>query len=96
VPKLEWSEIAIQRINEIADFIALDNPTAADNWVDEVFEKAELIRMNPKLGRKTPELDDDMRREIFHGNYRIAYRILNSKILISTVQNCAEIRSIND
>ena len=39
--KVVWSPLALQKLGDAAEFIALDNPSAAENWVNEVFDKAE-------------------------------------------------------
>ena len=35
--KIIWSPLAIERVSEIAEYIALDNPVAAEKWVDDIF-----------------------------------------------------------
>ena len=39
--KLKWSPLALERVKEIAQYIALDKPSAAENWVDGLFETVE-------------------------------------------------------
>ena len=35
--KIIWSPLAIARLEEISDYIARDNPSAAIKWLDSVF-----------------------------------------------------------
>jgi toxin ParE1/3/4 len=85
--KITWSPLAIGRINEIADYIAADNPDAAIKWVDEIFEKVERIEDFPLSGRLVPELERKDMREILFGNYRIIYRIMKNEISILTIRH---------
>lgn len=39
---LEWSPLALERVSEIASYIALDKPSAAEAWVDGLFESVEV------------------------------------------------------
>lgn len=38
---IEWSPLALERVGEIASYIALDKPSAAESWVDGLFESVE-------------------------------------------------------
>lgn len=46
-----WSPLALQKLGDAALFISLDNPVAAENWVNEVFDKTELLSSMPEMGR---------------------------------------------
>ena len=37
--KIIWSPLAIDRVSEIAVYIAQENPAAAEKWVDTVFRE---------------------------------------------------------
>ncbi len=45
--KIIWSPLAIDRVSEIAAYIAQENPTAAEKWVDTVFRKVEDLQELP-------------------------------------------------
>ena len=83
--KIIWSPLAIDKVAEIANYIAKDKPTAAENWVDKIFSKVESLASSPKSGRIVPEINKDQYREIIYGNYRIVYRIEEKRISILTV-----------
>ncbi len=80
--KLLWSPLALERVNEIASYIALDKPAAAENWVLELFERVERLPKHPRSGRKVPEFGIDRIREIMHGAYRVIYSIDDKAKLI--------------
>ena len=89
--KIIWSPLAIERVTEIAEYIAFDNPTAAQNWVEQVFTKVGLLRSSPKMGRIVPEIEREEIREILYGNYRIVYHLSVHKISILTVRHGKQI-----
>lgn len=66
----------------MAEYIALDNPTAADNLVEEVFDKTERLANFPKSGRIPPELANSIYREVVVPPCRIFYREEGNRVLI--------------
>ncbi|MGR5196704.1 type II toxin-antitoxin system RelE/ParE family toxin, partial [Vibrio rotiferianus] len=78
-----------------AEFISLDNPPAAEKWVNEVFDKTELLGSMPEIGRFVPEMPHTNYREIIFGHYRIIYS-LSHEIRVLTVRNCRQILSEDD
>lgn len=94
--KLIWSPLAIDRVSEIAEYIFLDNPTAATQWIDNIFEKVLILKSSPKIGRKLPEIKRKEIREIIFGNYRIIYRIERLNIAILTIRHTKQILPIDE
>ena len=62
---LKWSEEALEDIESIAIYIEKDSPTYAKSVVSKFFEKVEILQEFSELGRKVPEFNDPMIREIF-------------------------------
>ena len=56
-----WTETALQELDAIAEYIALDNPTAASHLVQEVFDKTGCLEDFPQSGRIPPELPSPLR-----------------------------------
>ena len=94
--KIVWSPLAIDRATEIAEYIAFDSPSAAKNWVDKVFEKIELLKLSPKLGRVVPEIEREEIRELIYGNYRIIYHHSVQKISILTIRHGKQILPVEE
>ncbi|WP_028582835.1 type II toxin-antitoxin system RelE/ParE family toxin [Desulfogranum japonicum] len=94
--KIIWSPLAIDRVAEIANYIAKDKQTAAENWVDKIFSKVESLASSPKSGRIVPEINKDQYREIIYGNYRIVYRIEEKRISILTVRHGKQLLPIEE
>ena len=85
--KIVWSPLALERVGEIADFIAQDSAAAAKRWAESVFAKVERIEKFPTSSRSVPEIKRPDIREIIHGNYRIIYRVRQKQIAILTVRH---------
>ena len=82
---IEWSPLAIERVIELAEYIALDKPEIANKWASNIFDSTEKLKKHPKLGRVVPEINDDDYRELIEGNYRVVYWLGSSKISVLTV-----------
>ena len=59
-----WTEPALQELDAIAEYIALDKPVAASQLIQEVFDKIGRLENFPKSGRIPPELPDSVYREV--------------------------------
>ncbi len=80
--RIIWTEPALSDLNEIAEYIALDNINAAKALIKKVFVKVERLKEFPKSGRVPPELKGSHYREVVLGPCRIFYRIDKNKIYI--------------
>ncbi len=94
--KIIWSPLAIERLEEIAEYIREDDPSAAKKWVISVFGRIQKLSKFPNSGRKFPEMRRENIREIIYGNYRIIYRIEKRGIEILTVRHVKQILPIAD
>lgn len=50
--ELRWTEEAVRSLEEIRDYIALDNPVAARRVITEIYERAQALRTFPAMGYK--------------------------------------------
>ena len=76
------AEPALNDLDAIADYIALDNPEAARRLVQKIFEHVEHLASHPKLGSKPEELKGWRYRQIVEPPCRIFYREDSGRILI--------------
>jgi toxin ParE1/3/4 len=74
--ELIWTEPALQDLDAIADYIALDNPLAARWLVQRVFEHVEQLETHPESGSHPPELRGSTKRyrQIVEPPCRVFYR----------------------
>ena len=80
--ELIWSEPALQDLDAIADYIALDKPEAARNLVARVFKKVDALKQFPRLGSCPPELPGMPYRQLVISPCRIFYRAEHKKVFI--------------
>ncbi|RBW67008.1 type II toxin-antitoxin system RelE/ParE family toxin [Vibrionales bacterium C3R12] len=77
-----WTDPALSDLNDIAEYIALENIVAAKLLVQSVFDKVERLEMFPESGRVPPELDYLSYREIVASPCRVFYKQENEKVYI--------------
>jgi toxin ParE1/3/4 len=94
--KIFWSPLAVERVSEIAEYIAEDNPSAAERWVDTVFKKVEELKAFPERGRVVPEIDNKTVRELLYGNYRIIYRLEGKRLSVLTVRHGKQLLPLDE
>lgn len=80
--RIIWTEPALQDLDEIADYISLDKPTAARRFVQRVFERIEQLATLPKSGAVPAELKGTQYRQLFIPPVRIFYRAQNDAVYI--------------
>jgi len=80
--ELVWTESALMDLEQVAEYIALDNPLAASNYVKKVFKHVDRLGVYPNSGKRPAELPDSPYREVIVPPCRIFYRIENSHVYI--------------
>ena len=77
-----WTEPALDDLDEIAEYIALDKLSAAENLVRQVFLRVDQLGDSPNSGRKVPELSPSKYKEVIVGPCRIFYRVEGDSVYI--------------
>jgi toxin ParE1/3/4 len=72
--RLIWTEPALHDLDAIAEYIALDNATAASRLVAETFTRVERLGRFPRSGKRLAELPRTPYRELVVPPCRIVYR----------------------
>jgi toxin ParE1/3/4 len=85
--KVRWTNRALGRLDEIADYIAKDNPERAKTFVVELRDKINMLQSH-SLGRAgrvfgTKEL-------VLHKNYVAVYRVKANEVHILTILHSAQ------
>jgi len=80
--QLIWTEPALLDLDEVADYIALDDPSAASNYVRKVFDRVERLATYPNSGKRPAELPRTSYREVVIPPCRIFYRVEKNQVLI--------------
>ena len=72
-PQLEWRQQAIDDLVAIVEYIAEDNPDAAQELKNEIEAKAAKLPDHPKLYKPSPRVKG-MRELVIRSNYIVLYR----------------------
>ena len=85
-----WSDRALDRVAEIAQFIAGDSKPAAIDWVETLFAEVERLGDFPKLGKSGRDIEVSGIRELVIGDFRVFYEI-RTDVEILTVRRSREL-----
>ena len=82
---IRWSTRTMRDLDQIATYIARDNPQAAHKWITKLRKTAENAARMPLAARIVPEIQRDDVREVFLRRYRIVYGVRDDHIFVFTV-----------
>ena len=89
--QIVWTEPALNDLDAIADYIALENPTAAAELVRRVFVHVEQLEAHPESGSKPPELGRSRYRQIVEPPCRVFYRFDGEKVFVLYVMRTEQL-----
>lgn len=73
-----WTAEAQKWLEDIFEYIALENPTAALRVVSGIYNRAEILKDHPEIGYRYA-LSERHVRILLYGHYRIAYLVKEAK-----------------
>lgn len=73
--KLNWTDEAVRWLEDIFEFIAVDNPEAARRTVQAIYDRVQMLEAFPELGFRYEKIQDRNVRIYLYGHYKIAYCI---------------------
>ncbi|MEY4658781.1 MAG: hypothetical protein RJB36_547 [Bacteroidota bacterium] len=91
--KIIWSELALEDLKNIHDYISNDSIIYANRVIEKIILRIEQLENFPKSGRVVPELNNVSIRELIHDNYRIIYKVATQKIFIVSIHHSARMIS---
>ena len=56
--EIEWTEETQMWLKDIFDFIANNNPSVAANVVEDIYERAQVLRDFPRIDHRYELVDD--------------------------------------
>ena len=96
MPKVVWTDKCLQRIEEISDYIELDSKKNAEQFIKEIFDKEEMLKNNPKIGKIAPDYELEEYRQIIIRNYRLVYKIDGKYLNMITIRQCRQEKIIDE
>ena len=88
-----WTEPALQDLDAIADYIALDRPEAARRLVQKIFDHVGQLAQFPRSGSTPPELRGMKYRQIVEPPCRVFYRFAGKKVFVLHVMRSERLLS---
>lgn len=84
---IKWTKTALRSVEEIADYIAKDNPLRATSFVMELQSAVTKVQAHPGIGRagRVP----GTRELVLHKNYIAIYRIRGEDLEILRLHHSA-------
>jgi len=84
---IKWTRAALESVDEIAGFIAKDNPTRATSFVNELQAAVNKLQTHPGMGRagRVP----GTRELVLHKNYIAIYRVRGDDVEILRLHHSA-------
>ena len=86
--QIEWTDPALEDLENIRDYIAKDSPYYARNFIERIFDTTLRLEDFPKIGCPVPEAKgrEDIRELIFQG-YRIIHLLLTDRLQVLAVMH---------
>jgi toxin ParE1/3/4 len=91
VDKVEWTGRALQDLGEIYEYIARDNPSAAERVLDRINGVTSRLKEFPDSGRVVPMPHARQVREVVAGKYRVPYEVVGETVRILRVRHGARL-----
>lgn len=84
---LKWTPAALRSVDEIAGFIAKDNPNRATSFVLELKDAVTRLQVHPGMGRagRVP----GTRELVLHKNYIAIYRVRGDDVEVLRLHHVA-------
>ncbi len=80
--ELKWTEEASIWLKDIFDYIAEENPLAAQRVVEGIYDKTQILKSFPEIGYKYRKLPEGEIRVLLYGHYRIACFVKDNSVEI--------------
>ena len=77
--EITWTREAQIWLEDIHNYIAIDNPDAAHRTIAGIFARAQQLKTHPRLGHRYEAEASREVRILLYGHFRIAYLIKSEK-----------------
>ena len=89
--KIIWSELALDDLKNIHDYISKDSMIYANRVIEKIIQRIDQLEHFPKSGRVVPELNNNSIRELIQNNYRIIYKVTTQEIFIVSIHHASKL-----
>ena len=85
--RVRWTKPALEDLDDIENYIALDDVGRAADFVDKLIDLGESLEFNWERGTQAKWTSDLSIRELYYQNYTLIYEVLENEIQIHEVHN---------
>jgi plasmid stabilization system protein ParE len=89
---LHWSDEALADLDRLFDFLAVNNPAAAERAVRFLLSAPNVLLANPAMGPRIDKLEAEQVRRLVVGSYEVRYRTTGQMVEIVRVFHTREDR----
>jgi addiction module RelE/StbE family toxin len=90
--KVIWSNLALDDLRAIHDYVSQDSPLYAERLIDRIIARVDILENHIRVGRVVKEFNNEHIRELIEGSYRIIYRIeAEDKVGIARIHHSARL-----
>jgi toxin ParE1/3/4 len=89
--KVIWTEIALDDLRSIHEYVSKDSVAYADKQVERIVSRVDQLIDFTKSGRIVPEFQMEDLRELIEGSYRIVYKINSDSVGIVRVHHSSRL-----
>lgn len=72
--EISWTQEAQRWLSDIYEYIAADNPQAAERTIQAIYDRAQDLRRFPEIGKRYAGSSRNV-RVLLYEHYRIAYLV---------------------
>jgi toxin ParE1/3/4 len=91
MPSIAWTRKSREDLRTIRDYIRLDSPQRATQFVERLIASTARLKKHPLIGELVTDLPGGDVRQILHGTYRILYRVERSRVSVLRVYHAARL-----
>jgi plasmid stabilization system protein ParE len=78
VGRITWTDEAERWLEDIFEHIAIDDSNAASRVINDIYERAQVLKAHPEIGYRYQASSREV-RILLYGHYRITYLVKESK-----------------
>ncbi len=84
-----WSDLAVQDLEDIEEYIARDNPDRAISFIMELVDLGDSLGLEGQEMKGTPAkwIQNPNVRELYYHEYTIIYEVRENDVIIHEVHN---------
>jgi toxin ParE1/3/4 len=93
--RIQWTDIAIDDLKEVRDYIARDSKHYASAFVRKARDAARSLNQFAERGRHVPEFDRPDIRELIIGSYRLIYLLTSDRAqILAFIHGARDLQSL--